>query len=67
MQRRCEVIELEVIPRHKVALVHRRTASQRKGFLHKQTTGLEEYEGICIEDLSVRSNIKRSGTGSTWR
>jgi len=38
-----------------VSLVHRRVANQRKDFLHKLTSGLvEKYEGICIEDLSVK-------------
>lgn len=41
--------------KHKVALVYRKTANQRKDFLHKLTTDLvERYEGICIEDLSVK-------------
>ncbi len=45
--------------RNKVALVHRRTANQRKDFLHKLTTGLvEKYEGICIEDLNVEGLAK---------
>lgn len=42
-----------------VALVHRRTANQRKDFLHKLTTWLvEKYDGICIEDLSVKGLVK---------
>lgn len=45
--------------KHKIALVHRRTANQRKDFLHKLTTGLvEKYDGICIEDLSVKGLAK---------
>jgi putative transposase len=39
----------------KVALLHRRTAHQRADFLHKLTSALvKKYEGIAIEDLSVR-------------
>lgn len=41
--------------KHKAALVHRRIVNQRADFLHKLTTALvEKYEGIAIEDLSVR-------------
>ena len=41
--------------KRKVALIHRRIAHQRADFLHKLTTGLvKKYEGIAIEDLSVR-------------
>jgi putative transposase len=45
--------------KHKVALVQRKTANQRKDFLHKLTTGLVvKYEGICIEDLSVKGLVR---------
>jgi len=45
--------------RRKIALVHRRTANRRKDFLHKLTTELVvKYEGICIEDLSVKGLAK---------
>ncbi len=45
--------------RYKAALVHRRTADRRKDFLHKLTSGLvAKYDGICIEDLSVRGLAK---------
>ena len=38
-----------------VSLVQAKTANQRKDFLHKLTTDLvAKYEGICIEDLSVK-------------
>ena len=41
--------------KHMVARVHRKTANQRKDFLHKLTTSLvARYESICIEDLSVQ-------------
>jgi putative transposase len=41
--------------RVKVARVHQKTANQRSDFLHKLTTGLvRRYDGLCIEDLSVR-------------
>jgi putative transposase len=45
--------------KQKVALVQRKTANQRKDFLHKLTTGLVvKYEGICIEDLSVKGLVR---------
>jgi putative transposase len=45
--------------KHKVALVQRKTANQRKDFLHKLTTDLVvKYEGICIEDLSVKGLVR---------
>jgi hypothetical protein len=45
--------------KHKVTLVHRHTANQRKDFLHKLTTGLVvKYDGICIEDLSVKGLVR---------
>ena len=38
-----------------VSLVHRKVANQRKDFVHKFTTGLvNQYDGICIEDLCVK-------------
>jgi putative transposase len=38
-----------------VAVVHRNVAHQRSDFVHKVTTDLvRKYEGICIEDLSVK-------------
>jgi putative transposase len=41
--------------KHQIALVHRKTGNQRKDFLHKLTTDLVvKYDGICIEDLSVK-------------
>ncbi|HEX2663365.1 MAG TPA: transposase, partial [Candidatus Acidoferrum sp.] len=44
--------------KRKVALIHRRIAHQRADFLHKLTTGLvRKYEGIAIEDLSVRGRV----------
>ena len=46
--------------KRKVALVYRKTANQRKDFLHKLTTNLVvKYEGICIEDLNVAALAKR--------
>ena len=45
--------------KQKIALVHRKTANQRKDFLHKLTTRqVAEYEGICIEDLSVKGLVR---------
>lgn len=42
-----------------VSLVHRKAANQRKDFLHKLTTELVvKYEGICIEDLSVKGLVR---------
>jgi putative transposase len=41
--------------RTRVARVHQKTANQRSDFLHKLTTDLvRRYDGLCIEDLSVR-------------
>ena len=41
--------------RRAVALAHRKTANQRKDFLHKLTTALvANYEGVAIEDLGIR-------------
>jgi putative transposase len=52
--------------KHKVAVVHRRTANQRKDFRHKLTTGLvATYDGICIEDLSVKGLAKTKLAKST--
>ena len=45
--------------KRRVAVVHRKAANQRKDFLHKLTTCLvAEYEGICIEDLSVKGLVR---------
>ena len=45
--------------KYQVALVQRKTANQRKDFLHKLTTELVvKYEGICIEDLSVKGLVR---------
>jgi putative transposase len=57
--------------KHKVSLVHRRTANQRKDFLHKLTSRLiEKYEGICIEDLRVkglaRTKLAKSITDASF-
>ena len=55
--------------KHKVALVHRKTANQRKDFLHKLTTDLVvKYEGICIEDLNVAAlaKTKLRGHAKSW-
>ena len=57
--------------KRKVSLVHRRTANQRADFLHKLTTGLvRKYEGIVIEDLSVkglaRTKLAKSITDASF-
>jgi putative transposase len=45
--------------KHKVALVQRKTANQRKDFLHKLTTDLvAKHDGSCIEDLSVKGLVR---------
>ena len=45
--------------KRKVALLHRRTGNQRKDFLHKLTTKLvAKYDGICIEDVSVKGLVR---------
>ena len=42
-----------------VSLVHRKVANQRKDFVHKFTAGLAaKYDGICIEDLSIKGLAK---------
>ena len=42
-----------------VARIHAKTANRRKDFLHKITTDLvRNYEGVCIEDLSVKGLAK---------
>ncbi len=42
-----------------VSLVYRKVANQRKDFVHKFTSGLvAKYDGICIEDLSVKGLAK---------
>jgi len=41
--------------RRRVARIHHKIANQRKDFLHKLTTKLvNEHDGLCIEDLSLR-------------
>lgn len=55
--------------KHKVSLVHRKTANQRKDFLHKLTTHLVvKYAGICIEDLNVSAlaRTKLRGHAKSW-
>ena len=43
----------------RVARVQAKTANQRKDFIHKVTTELvRNYEGVCIEDLSVQGLAK---------
>lgn len=45
--------------RRKLARVHRKVANQRKDFVHKATSGLvQQYKGLCIEDLSVKGMAK---------
>ena len=45
--------------KRRVALIQAKAANQRKDFLHKFTTDLvEKYDGICIEDLSVKGLAK---------
>lgn len=45
--------------RRKIALVYRKISNQRGDFLHKLTTDLvKKYDGICIEDLSVKGLAK---------
>jgi putative transposase len=49
-----------------VSLVHRKTAHQRKDFLHKLTSRLVvKYDGICIEDLSVKGLVRTKLAKST--
>lgn len=45
--------------KRKIALIYRKISSQRSDFLHKLTTNLvKNYDGICIEDLSVKGLAK---------
>ena len=42
-----------------VSLIHRKVANRRKDFVHKFTTALvAKYDGVCIEDLSVKGLAK---------
>lgn len=42
-----------------VAKIHQKIANQRNDFIHKLTTSLvETYDGICIEDLSLKGMMK---------
>jgi putative transposase len=41
--------------KHRAAIIQAKIANGRKDFIHKITTDLvQNYDGICIEDLSVR-------------
>ncbi len=41
--------------KRQVAVIHRAIANKRQDFLHKLTTSLvREYDGLCIEDLSLK-------------
>lgn len=45
--------------KRRVALVHRKTANQRRDFLHKLSTRLvKEHGGLCIEDLSLKGMVR---------
>lgn len=42
--------------KHKIARIHRKSANQRKDFLHKRSTEIaNRYDMVCIEDLNMRS------------
>lgn len=42
--------------KHKVALLHEKTANQRKDFLHKTSREIaNSYDAICIEDLNMKA------------
>lgn len=54
-----------------VAMVRRKSADQRKDFLHKLTTDLvDRHDGICIEDLCVtglaRTKLAKSVMDASW-
>lgn len=41
--------------RHKVAVIHERTANRRKDFLHKLSNSIaKNYDLVCIEDLNMK-------------
>ena len=45
--------------KRRVARVHRKVSNQRSDFLHKLTTDLtQEYDCICVEDLSIKGLAK---------
>lgn len=45
--------------RKRLALVHRKTANQRRDFLHKLSTCLvKTHGGLCIEDLSLKGMVR---------
>ncbi len=45
--------------KHRVALVHRKTANQRRDFLHKLSTRfVTRHGGLCIEDLSLKGMVR---------
>lgn len=57
--------------RHRLALVHQKTANCRADFLHKLTTRLvQQYDGVCIEDLSTlglaRTKLAKSVLDAAW-
>jgi putative transposase len=52
--------------RIKLAHVHQKAANQRSDFLHKLTTDLvSKYDGLCIEDLSLRG-LARTKLGKSF-
>jgi len=45
--------------KRRLALVHRKTANQRRDFLHKLSTRLvTTHAGLCIEDLSLKGMVR---------
>jgi putative transposase len=54
-----------------VSIIQAKTANQRKDFIHKITRDLvRKYEGICIEDLSVKglakTKLAKSVLDASW-
>jgi putative transposase len=64
-QRKLTKLEKGTVERGKqkkvVARIHEKIANQRKDFCHKESKKIvEQYQHICVEDLSVRKMIQES-------
>jgi putative transposase len=71
LSRRQKASKRRLRAKRKVAGIHRRIACKRNDFLHKITTDLvRTYDGICIEDLSVkglaRTKLAKSVTDAAF-
>ena len=58
--------------RHRVALIHEKTANQRKDFLHKRSRQIANaYDAVCIENLDMKAmsqtlNLGKSVSDNGW-